>query len=460
LSFQEIFVRNIPLDAPKRASLYPTIWRWHFYAGLFVIPFILILSLTGAIYLFKPQIDRWEERDFQGLSVQGAVSPNAQLAAALAAHPGAQFHSYRLPEAKSDAALVHLALADGHSMRDVYVSPQGKVLASRDPNDRISKTVSRIHGSLLLGKIGDWIVELAACWAMVMILTGLYLWWPVSRGFAGVVWPRLRSGSRAFWRDLHAVTGFWVAGFAFVLLSTGLPWSNVWGDVFQMARTELGLVKGKSGWSTAEQHAEHDHEAMLRQQAAGIPMAALADIVAVARKEEMAFPSFVRPPGIADRFGPDSSKMVWTIAMETQNRPQNRKLEVDAATGKLLRRTGFADKHPIDKAIGYGIAWHEGQLFGWINQLVGVLTALALITLSISGFVMWRRRKPEAMLGVPPVPREPAKLKGVVAIILLLAALLPLLALSLILLWLFDRFLLPRLPQLAHWLGAGRVQPE
>ncbi|MBK8272029.1 MAG: PepSY domain-containing protein [Sphingomonadales bacterium] len=30
-------------------ELYRTIWRWHFYAGLFVIPLILILATTGAI---------------------------------------------------------------------------------------------------------------------------------------------------------------------------------------------------------------------------------------------------------------------------------------------------------------------------------------------------------------------------------------------------------------------------
>jgi uncharacterized iron-regulated membrane protein len=445
-------------DALIRASFYRTIWRWHFYAGLLVLPFILILSVTGAIYLFKPQIDRWEERSYRNLSTKNAVSPNTQLQTVLAANPGAQFHSYRLPEQPGDAALIHIATAND-AMRDIYVSPQGRLLASRDPKDRISKIVSRIHGSLLLGKTGDWIVELAACWAMVMILTGLYLWWPTSRGLAGVVWPRLRSGGRTFWRDLHAVTGFWVAGFALVLLSTGLPWSNVWGDVFQMARKELGLIKGKTGWSTSEQHAGHDHEAMLRQQAAGTSITALADVVSVARKEKMPFPSFIRPPGIADRFGPDSGKMVWTIAMETQNRPQNRKLEIDAATGKLVRRTGFADKHPIDKAIGYGIAWHEGQLFGWINQLIGVLTALALVTLSISGFIMWRRRKPEGELGAPPVPSTPAKLKGVVGIILLLAALLPLLAASLIFLWLFDRLILPRLPGVSKWLGMNNAQP-
>ena len=38
-------------------KLYRAIWRWHFYAGLFVVPFILLLALTGAIYLFKPQLD-------------------------------------------------------------------------------------------------------------------------------------------------------------------------------------------------------------------------------------------------------------------------------------------------------------------------------------------------------------------------------------------------------------------
>ena len=50
-------------------SLYRTIWRWHFYAGAFVVPMVLVLALTGSIYLFKPQLDRWEERDFHGLDL-------------------------------------------------------------------------------------------------------------------------------------------------------------------------------------------------------------------------------------------------------------------------------------------------------------------------------------------------------------------------------------------------------
>lgn len=37
-------------------SFYNLAWRWHFYAGLFVAPFMILLALTGIIYLFKPQL--------------------------------------------------------------------------------------------------------------------------------------------------------------------------------------------------------------------------------------------------------------------------------------------------------------------------------------------------------------------------------------------------------------------
>ena len=66
-------------------ALYRRVWRWHFYAGLFVLPFILVLSVTGAIYLFKPQLDRWEERAWLHLPQAGAVSADQQVEAALAA---------------------------------------------------------------------------------------------------------------------------------------------------------------------------------------------------------------------------------------------------------------------------------------------------------------------------------------------------------------------------------------
>ena len=447
-----------------RTAFHRTIWRWHFYAGLLVMPFIVVLSLTGAAYLFKPQIERWEERSFQGLSEEGAVSPGRQLAAALAVHPGARFHAYRLPDRPGDAAMIHIALADG-PMRDVFVSPRGEVLGSLDPEARIAPTIARIHGSLMIGKVGDWLVELAASWAIVLVLSGLYLWWPRGRGLAGVVWPRL-AGNRLRWRDLHAVTGFWVAGLALVLLTTGLPWASVWGQAFRAVRAEVGWVKGAQNWkagggAVSDPHASHDHEAMVGVSGMGHDHSdphALAGrltfFVRRARGEGMAFPVLVQPPGAAQHFGPPTGQ-VWTVKSETQNRPLQRSVTYDPATGAEIARDGFADKHPIDRLVNYGIAWHEGQLLGPFNQAVGVLTAVMLMTLAVSGFIMWRKRRPAGALGAPLLPEPPARMGGVIAILLVMAVLLPLLALSLAAIWLAERLVLSQIPPARRWLGLG-----
>ncbi|HEY0622505.1 PepSY domain-containing protein [Sphingomonas sp.] len=440
---------------PDDGRLYRAIWRWHFYAGMFVVPFILLLSLTGAIYLFKPQLDAWQERHWHSAPFQRIVSPDDQLKAALAAVPGAQFYSYRMPPAPAGAAVIHIGLPDG-SMRDVGVSPDGRVLGIADPDARIAVTVSRIHGSLLMGKWGGLLVETAACWAILLIISGLYLWWPRGRGLGGVLWPRIGARGRLFWRDLHAVTGFWVSGLALVLLLSGLPWTDGWATAFRAVRAELGLVQGPQQWKGGiDFHAEHDHDAMMRAQAKPVTAGlSLTDIYLRAGLEDLPEPVVLTPPGAPMPFGPPNGN-VWKVSSETQNRPLARSVSFDPVTGKVVARERFADKHVIDRVIGYGIAWHEGQLFGWINQLIGVLTALALMTLAVSGVVMWWRRRPGGSLGAPPRPAD-AKLRIVAAMTIVLAALLPMLALSLIVLAAIDRLLLPLWPRAQYWLDRRR----
>ena len=457
----------------EKTTLYRTIWRWHFYAGMFVVPMVLILSITGAIYLFKPQVERWEEREFQNLPTEGAVSPDDQVKAALAAYPGARFHNYRLPERSGDAALIHLGLAGmgkGQGMRDVFVSPQGVVLGAFNPDRRIMQIAHDVHGQLLLGHRGSWLVELAASWAIVMILPGLDLWWPAGQGLAGSVWPRLGRGSKVLWRDVHAVTGFWVTGLALVLLLTGLPWADVWGSAFKAVRSQMGWVKGEQDWTiggrapVADEHAEHDHSAMMAMNdampamdhgsMAGHHMAGavtLTRMVEQARAQELPFPVLVTPPGAPGRFGRKGSTD-WTIRSDTQNRPLRVTVTYDGISGHEKKRETFADGHPIDQVVGYGVAWHEGQLFGWVNQLIGVLTAVMLVTMSVTGFVMWRRRKPADRLGALPLPAG-RRIGALVPVIVLLAALLPMMAISLVLVILFERLALPRMPGLARWMG-------
>jgi len=59
--------------------------------------------VTGSIYLFKPQIEAWIDRDYDNLSVTQAARPAAQVNAALAAVPGSNLHYYELPQTSQSA---------------------------------------------------------------------------------------------------------------------------------------------------------------------------------------------------------------------------------------------------------------------------------------------------------------------------------------------------------------------
>lgn len=74
------------------ANLYRAVWRWHFYAGLLVLPFMISLAVTGALYLFRDEFDNLIHSDLKRIEVvQNAPKalPSEIVSAALAAVPGA-----------------------------------------------------------------------------------------------------------------------------------------------------------------------------------------------------------------------------------------------------------------------------------------------------------------------------------------------------------------------------------
>src|SRR6187401_3192487 len=158
---------------------YRALWRWHFHAGLFCIPFVLVLALSGSIYLFKPQIDAFADRAVDSLVVRGQrATGEAQVAAAIASLPGSKLFVYEIPNEPDDAVRVHLYAPDGTG-RIVYVHPETLAILKTVPHThRLTEIVRTIHSSLFAGTTGAIVIELAACWAIVMLVTGLYLWWP------------------------------------------------------------------------------------------------------------------------------------------------------------------------------------------------------------------------------------------------------------------------------------------
>lgn len=416
---------------------YRGLWRWHFHAGVLCIPFVVVLAITGSIFLFKPQIDAFADRGVDALTIEHArATGERHIAAALAHQPGSKLFAYEVPREPDDAVRVHVYSADGTG-RIVYVHPGSlEILKSVPHASRFTEIVRMIHASLLAGRTGAVLIELAASWAIVMLITGVFLWWPRdNRGLAGVAWPRWNQGRRVFWRDLHAVTGTWIACLAMFLLVTALPWTTVAGE-------GIGKIRGWVAPAPRDWASDGTrHPASHRGQAAPpAPMAMTAatqltvdDVIA------RIAPLRLEPP--VRLYLPNERQPFWRVRAETQNRPQVRELELDPASGVVIRDPRFAEKSALDRAIHIGIAAHEGQLFGVANQVLGLFTAIGLLTLCTSAVVMWWRRRPGG-LGVPAARVPDFRIHGALRFaIVAMGLLLPLLGVSLVVLWLLERIL-------------------
>ncbi len=460
---------------PRRARPdYRTVWRWHFYAGLFCIPFVVVLSISGSIYLFKQEIESWIDRPYDRLAVVGRPAKAAeQITAALAAFPGSSFQAYELPQDDSDA--VRVIVDRGGEATRVYVHPESlMILHSVAEGDRLMRWIFRIHGELLMGNRGSAIVELASSWAIVMIATGLFLWWPrgASR-LGGIIYPRLRNGPRVFWRDIHSVTGLWVSGFALVLLLSGLPWAKFWGDYLRNVRRLTGTAAVRQDWTNgalprpargggggAGEHAGHG-TASDRERGGARPevdLTAVDRIVATVGPLGLAPPVVIGPPGVRGVDGKTND--AWSAKSVAANRPLRVDLVMDPATGAIRSRSEFRDRHVIDRVVGTGIALHEGRLFGWPNQLLGLLTAAGLILLSVGAVVLWWRRRTPGVLGAPRV-LVPAKFSsGFLALVVAFGVLLPLFGASLLLVLIVELLFLRRIPPVRDWLGLQPVAAQ
>jgi len=423
---------------------YRTVWRWHFFAGLFCLPFIILLCFTGSIYLFKPQVDRWIDWRYDHLASSATHStPQYEAMAALNAVPGSHFLAYELPETAFSAARV-IVDRKGTAIR-VYVDPTScKVLKQVPEEERFERIIFKLHGQLLLGNIGSIIMEMVASWTIVLIATGLYLRWPRHiKGLRGILYPRITHKGRIRWRDLHAVTGMWISLFLVLFLISGLPWSFVWGHALSRVETQISRMTTVPDWEIG---AVSERNLVAGRQVSppkmdtmpGMDMGSMTmpdsslpdglnDVVMAASQLKLPAPVLVTPPS--------TGETLWRVRSDTQNRPERISALVEAS-GQIRSVQRFEDKGLMDRIIGYGVAAHEGQLFGRANQLLNFLVASGLLTMSVSALILWLRRRPPGQLGAPlAVPNKQIG-AGALAVLVLLAVLLPELGASLLLLWL------------------------
>lgn len=446
----------------RAPAFYNLAWRWHFYAGLFVIPFLILLSLTGIIYLFKPQLDQLMYPELLQVPVAAqSISADQQLAVVQQVYPQALIKQYLPPVAEGRSAQF-VVDNDGQAL-NLFVDPyRGTLLGSQDAQSNLQAIARQLHGELMIGTVGDRLIELAAGWGIVLVVSGLYLWWPRGSSGAGVLWPRLSARGRLLWRDLHAVTGFWGSLFLLFMLLTGMTWTGFWGAQFAGAWNHFpaamwddvpqsgkltGSLNNSSqqtvAWAVettplpaSDPHAAHNvHAANPASSAA--PQVSLQQVVDSAAEQGV-------QPGYSITL-PKGERGVYSVALFAGDPRNDATLHIDQYSGAVLADVRWKDYGLVARTVETGVVLHEGKLFGLANQLFMLLVCLLILLSAVSGLLMWWMRRPQGRFGVPPLRHDLPRWKTAIVIMCLLGAAFPLVGASLLLIWALDWLLLSRL---------------
>jgi uncharacterized iron-regulated membrane protein len=404
----------------QRKSLF---WRIHFWAALIASPFAVVAAFTGILYIFTPQIEAQLHGHLDVVQPAGNRQPlDAAIAAAQSEAPAGFQLRYTVPALDAeDSTRVVFAPLDketgkamdktmdkggehsGHNMSAksvaattsvsaasspkgeariggterisrnviVYVNPYtAQVLGQHGEMDRFGMWSKRLHSSLLQGDGWRWLIELSASWLMVMLATGIYLWWP--RGSKKAL-PQAGIKGRMAWAQWHSFIGVALAIMSLVILTTGLTWSKYSGGEIRSLRDMSGqapptVPRGLKSTVLPDQ-TKLTWDSIYQSAKSKAPEVAMQ----------------ISPPRSADG--------AWRIANFDRGQPEKRfDMVLDAYSGASLYYSGWDKQTVFGKATAIGIPFHRGE-FGWWNQALLLMFGLSVLFSTVTGWVMFYKRR-------------------------------------------------------------------
>lgn len=355
--------------------------RLHAFVGIFIGPFIVIVSLTGALYGASFAIENWLYSDIltapgnsthQSLAMQveranGVVGNEAQL---LGIRPAATQH-------ETSRVLYTSNKLKGSEFRTLFLDPmtlevKGDVVTYGSSGALpLRTTIDKLHRDLLFGESGRWYSEVAATWLWITGLSGLILYFNRRKNHS--------NQSKNPYQKLvnkHVYLGLFCLVGLLMLSVTGLTWSEHAGDNIDKIRTFMD-------WRTPSLNRDLTQNTM----APSLEDLNLFDeVVAVAKKN-----------------GIDSNKLeirpakkpneAWLVSEIDRSYPsQVDSVAIDPDQLSVVDKVEFSKFPIMAKLTRWGIDLHMGSLFGVVNQILLVILSLGISFLGITGYWMWIKR--------------------------------------------------------------------
>ena len=328
-------------------------------------------ALLGALLTVAKPLDQWANSH---LFVQSAealaqpLTPLDPLHKKLAAELGPKANlTFRPPREPGESLHVYVSGSwDGR----VYFDNTGRELGRRGEIEGLYNLIFELHSTVLLGDIGRALLAFVALSYLLLLISGLVLWWPLR-------WPpsfkvRLNRGTFVALFDLHRTTGALLGLLIAVSVATGayMAWLPLRAAVSNMA----GDVQVKAPPLPKDSI-----------KASRLP---LDELVATAQTRfPGAMVGYVQTPGGADK------AVRVRFKVEDDHHPNGlSSVWLNPYTGSILSTYRWNELDMGARIISVIYPLHAGELGGVAFTVVVGLIGLVLAGLGVSGIWMWIRR--------------------------------------------------------------------
>jgi uncharacterized iron-regulated membrane protein len=454
------------------------IWRTHFYAGILSMPFLSMMALTGLVILYTQPYRDWTEQNLRVVeaSPKATAKPlEVQLAAVRTVMPDVKVTSVVVP--RNATAATSFGLDDG---RETFVDPYtATVLGSSDPKGGLIGVANRFHGyannnqlkvslpsvSGLLGDgsimkryvVGDLLLEVLGGWVLVLVASGVYLWWPRRNRQAK---QTAMHSKRHRWRKLHSTPGLGLSLLLGFLIVSGMPWSEYWGNNFTSIANKISPNKwidapnsdvvtlgdldrfgNRIEWNTGNAVVPNSQQT---SGSFGPGTLSLDRIVKIAEAEKMK-PGYIIsfPVEAEDDSTGETGRGSYTLANSWPRKTgESHTVYLNRYSGKTISAMTADGAGSVSVAAATLVSIHMGTQFGLIDRIVMTLACVLTIWSILSATVMFLKRRRPGTVGLPRRPRELAMANRLIAMFVVVGIAYPLWGASALIVLGIDKFVI------------------
>jgi len=338
--------------------------KYHSYSGLISGLFLLVIGITGAVLAFSEEID---EAVFQEYSVK---APGEKLALDKAIkNVQAEFPQWETRIVhfdKGQSILFNLRLPDAR--RFVFVHPEtGQIIANINANTTITKWLLKLHYSFFAGVFGRILVFVVGILVLLSLLTGIVLYRKVIIKTLLFKVKIKQRRSRNFYSALHRYIGVWALMLNLVLVITGIF---------------LAYKVAKSGLQTPEPPRPPNLAISVEQ-----------SLMQIKTQYPEFMPTYIRLP--------KNESSAITVNGVFHSDPfylsqYYNKFLIDANTGIIISVSRISDAPFVTRLDSMISPLHFGQYGGFPIKLLYCIIGLSGPFLSVTGFIIWKKKKQKA----------------------------------------------------------------